>query len=325
MQARSWGADNSLSGGIRSLEFPTQMDMDLGLGGNFCEEWNPDYKFKGKQCCGPVAWKYRRRGIKCDPSRSKRSFCGEATPEQLAYIDILTRDPSIDVLELIDEAKDKPLQQAYCNYADGFLAWGRPLLPNPRNRIVLRRPDRCVNFGTDAMVAMIEWLGRDLAKRHENQNTQLLVGDISAPRGGCLSGRGGRRGHKSHTQGRDVDLGFIFAQGVDKAGRQPGNFQKKFEPEANWEFLKRVFENPYACVKVVFLDRRHISKLAKHATKLDDPAWMKYRRFLQHARGHQNHYHIRIGDQPGAPGCQGRPEDEDNPEESGSEEGDSSA
>jgi hypothetical protein len=41
-----------------------------------------------------------------------------------------------------------------------------------------------------------------------------------------------------------------------------------------------------------------------------DPEWVTYRKFIHHVRGHANHIHVRIGDQPGEPGCS-LPQDED--------------
>jgi murein endopeptidase len=52
---------------------------------------------------------------------------------------------------------------------------------------------------------------------------------------------------------------------------------------------------------VIFLDRRHIRKLAKVAAH--DEEWRLYGRFLRHQKGHRNHMHVRIGSHPGAPGC----------------------
>ena len=34
-------------------------------------------------------------------------------------------------------------------------------------------------------------------------------------------------------------------------------------------------------------------------------AWSKIRRYVKHMRGHRRHFHIRVGDGPGLPGCTG--------------------
>jgi murein endopeptidase len=65
--------------------------------------------------------------------------------------------------------------------------------------------------------------------------------------------------------------------------------------------VKQIFHNPYACIKVIFFDRKQTNKLARAA--IGDPEWSKLRRFIQHVPGHRDHFHVRIGDGPGEPGC----------------------
>jgi hypothetical protein len=90
-----------------------------------------------------------------------------------------------------------------------------------------------------------------------------------------------------------------------KPGRtSPEIFQTALDPESNFWLLREVFSNPVACVKVVFLDRRHIRSLAKWAVKHGHVSeWEKIARYIKHVRGHRNHIHVRVGDVPGAPGC----------------------
>ncbi len=85
----------------------------------------------------------------------------------------------------------------------------------------------------------------------------------------------------------------------------PSAFHTDFDPKTNWPFIKKLMTNPYACVRVIFLDRRHIGKLAKFVRKNPDEEenWRKYGRFLRHMPAHRNHMHVRIGDGPGQPGC----------------------
>ena len=76
----------------------------------------------------------------------------------------------------------------------------------------------------------------------------------------------------------------------------PDTLHKNLQPKPNWWFLKQVFHNPYACIRVVFLDHRQIARIARVAA--GDPDWQVIRKFLRHVRGHQNHFHVRIGDGP---------------------------
>ncbi len=264
----------------------------------FCSIWNPDFSYNGYRCCGklPLPRRKKRRHWRCAPKR-KGSYCNEMTAEQRDSIQLLQSGQLGDELSLIQEQMSKNREQAYCSVNNGFLAHGRPLLPTQQNRIRLKSQDRCLNFGTDAMVGMLEWIGRQIAKL--SPDAYLVVGDISGPRGGCLMGRSGRRGHASHTSGQDADVGFLpknFKPHLDS------QFSYQFDPGKNWEFLKKVFVNPFACIQFVFLDRKHIRALKKFAQ--NDPLWASVSRWIRHMPGHKNHFHFRIGRGVGPVGCE---------------------
>lgn len=232
------------------------------------------------------------------------------TPEQKGYIESVKTGKIPDVLQLIKTEVGSQGEQAFCSAHDGFLAFGRPLVPTPQNRLLLRVPELCFHFGTDPMIGMIEWLGREVARKYPTKDysgVHLVVGDISGPRGGRLFGPSGRRRHLSHTSGQDADISFLSA----KSGQaSPPRFFQEFHVEQNWWMIQSILNNPFACVKVIFLDRRHKAKLAR-ALK-NDPTWKKLQRFVQHQKYHYNHFHVRIGKGPGGPGCSpnARPEQE---------------
>ncbi|MFZ9595299.1 MAG: penicillin-insensitive murein endopeptidase [Bdellovibrionia bacterium] len=265
----------------------------------FCSHWNPDFHLNGHQCCGPIRSKKRLPHAQARSQRKPR--CQEMTEEQREYLSQLTSNRSLDILELIEKDRGKNGAQAYCTVNNGFLAHGRPIVPTDQNRILLNSPKRCTNFGTDPMALMIEWLGRSVAERYwqkEFSQLKLVLGDVSAPRGGSSYGVTGRRGHASHTNGQDADIGFLNAK--------PGvitqtHFSRDFQVASNWWFIQQIFQNPYVCVKVIFLDRKHIHALAK-ALKTD-PLWLQLKKLIRHMPGHKNHLHVRIGDQAGTPGC----------------------
>jgi murein endopeptidase len=268
----------------------------------FCSKWNPEFTFNGHHCCGKGARGSRKkRRMRCSLERAKGTYCGEITPEQEEYTLRAQSGALGDILELISSESTQKSAQSYCTVNNGFLAWGRRLIPSEQNKIVLRAPNRCTEFGTDSMIGMLEWLGREVARDYsgpEYENTHLVIGDVSAPRGGCLSGTGGRRGHLSHTTGQDVDISFLSAK---EGAESPVSFHRQFDARQNWYLLKKILKNPFACVKVVFLDRRLISKLARVAGSDED--WINYHRFVRHMPGHRNHFHVRIGEGPGQPGC----------------------
>lgn len=269
----------------------------------FCEKWNPDYLFNGEQCCGKyVRSKKKRRGSRCSPKRAKKSYCDEMTAEQLDYTQKVTSGKTGNLLQFLTGEMGKSGDQAYCSVNNGFLANGRRIVPTPENRIHVLNPQRCIHFGTDAMAGMLEWMGRRIRQTYSTEKeagTNLIVGDISAPRGGCFFGRSGRRAHASHTSGQDADIGFLNPGPIQK--EISNHFSRTFDPHINWWFLKSIFKNPFACIKVIFLDRRHIRSLSKYAKNDED--WNTLRRFIRHMPGHRNHFHVRIGYGPGEPGC----------------------
>ncbi len=281
----------------------------------FCADWNPDFSYRGRCCPGTLAMIRAKRGprAKCDPKRSKKSFCSEMTADQEEYLEDVQHGRLGDVLDFLADDLGSRGKQAYCGVNDGFLAYGRPVVPSSKNRIHIRTPGRCVEFGTDPMVAMLEWVGRQIDEEYsapEYRGVRLLVGDISAPRGGCLAGRSGRRGHASHTNGQDADIGFLTPVAKRPS---PEGFHQKLDAKANWWMVKQLFNNPFACIKVIFLDRNMIRKLLKVAGA--DPFWPRVSRFIRHVKNHKNHMHVRIGEGPGRPGCLSDPRPELEPED----------
>jgi murein endopeptidase len=284
---------------------------DLGL----CAEASPEFAHRGGICC-PKHIIRRRRATACDPKRAKSSYCDERSASQREYAADAASGKLGDLMAYLSRELARPRrEQAYCSVNEGFLVAGREIVPMPANRLQLRNAKRCVDYGTDEMAAMLEWVGRQVASAYPGpaySGVRLVVGDVSAPRGGCLSGRRGRRGHASHTSGQDVDIGYLTV----KSGRDsPPGFHRQFDARTNWWLIKQFFANPYVCTKVIFLDRRWIRLLPKAAA--GDPAWPHIRSFIRHVRGHRDHLHVRIGNGPGQPGCNTDIENEVNLEEEG--------
>jgi len=269
----------------------------------FCSQWNPDFFHNHQQCCGALPAHGRRKKFKaCSQERVSHGFCHEMTPEQKEYIESVGSGKVSDVLSFLGDQQGRRGEQAFCTVNNGFLVNGRPIVPNPHNRIVIQTPNRCTYFGTDAMAGMLEWLGREVSKEfsgEEYSKGYLLLGDVAGPRGGCLFGSSGKRRHASHTTGQDADVGFLT---LSPGQSSPLLFHRKFDVEKNWWFLKKILKNPMACVKVVFLGKEHIAHLNRKFSRTD-PEWTTLQRFIRHMPGHSNHFHIRIGTGPGLLGC----------------------
>lgn len=266
----------------------------------FCQQWSPDFRFNGGKCCGKLPLgRQKKRGRYS--FRGVKNYCEEVSQEQSKYAQSASEGKLGDILNLLTREIGTRGDQAYCTVNNGFLVHGRPIVPTPRNRIIIRSPERCLNFGTDAMAAMMEWVGREVGKAFSSAyyaGVKLVLGDVSGPKGGSLIGRSGRRGHASHTTGQDADIGFLS---VKRGKDSPVQFVRDFDPANNWWLIKKVFKNPFACTKVIFLDRKHIKALARYAKNDED--WSRYQRFIRHMPGHKNHFHVRVGPGPGQPGC----------------------
>src|SRR3989344_4082207 len=50
---------------------------ESGLTTPFCAEWNPDFPFRGGQCCAKVPRRGSNHGGFCSPRRTKGNFCDE--------------------------------------------------------------------------------------------------------------------------------------------------------------------------------------------------------------------------------------------------------
>ena len=292
----------------------SEIEDDHGLSLPFCQKWNPEFAHQGFVCCAdPFQFtKGRRRPSlrRCDPKRFRGDFCHEMTDEEREYSENAQSGAYGDLLDYLKKEIQRREQQSFCGVNNGFLVNGRRVIATASNQIRIQNPQRCTNFGTTMMAAMLEWLGREIAKEYplaRNPSAHLLIGDISPPRGGCMPGRGGRRGHSSHTAGRDVDIGFL----VVKSGKgDPSHFHKDFDADAEWWLIKKILQNPFVCVSKVFLDRKWIAKLAR--VNGADPYWKEARRFIQHIKYHKNHIHVRVGENAGPPGCRTEDEDEVN-------------
>jgi len=117
----------------------------------------------------------------------------------------------------------------------------------------------------------------------------LRVNQISGREGGWL------RPHKSHQNGRDVDLAFYYpsAEPVRVRARE-----KYIDVAKTWALLKAMVT--LADVQMVLLDRRVQKVLYDHALKAgEDKAWLDSLfaypdPLVKHARRHRDHLHVRF-------------------------------
>jgi penicillin-insensitive murein endopeptidase len=133
----------------------------------------------------------------------------------------------------------------------------------------------------------------------------LLVGDISAPRGGFIGG------HRSHRSGRDVDFAFFLSTpagerrpgfplvrldrlGAGVRGEEPC----RFDDARNWALVEALIDDVAAEVQWIFVSRGLKARLIAHALGRNrDPGLIERAATMLHQPGdsarHDDHFHVR--------------------------------
>lgn len=159
-------------------------------------------------------------------------------------------------------------------------------------------------WGTTELIALLERAAARVARRLPG--ARLSVGELSAQAGGRLSG------HRSHQNGRDVDIAFYMldANGrpydpygfaaFDRRGQglRP-NESLRFDDARNWELVSRLLTDPDARVQYVFVADTLRARLLAAARRRRAPRSVIARAeqaLVQpsHGHPHRNHFHVRI-------------------------------
>jgi LysM repeat protein len=117
----------------------------------------------------------------------------------------------------------------------------------------------------------------------------LRINQISGAEGGYL------RPHRSHQNGRDVDLGFYYPVSPPPRVRER---EKVIDVAQNWSLIRALITE--SDVQVILLDRRVQAVIYAHALASgEDPAWVDaiFRGpspIVQHAPRHRDHLHVRF-------------------------------
>ncbi|WP_233261727.1 penicillin-insensitive murein endopeptidase [Vitiosangium sp. GDMCC 1.1324] len=119
---------------------------------------------------------------------------------------------------------------------------------------------------------------------------QLRVNQISSRDGGYL------RPHKSHQNGRDVDLGFYYPTVDPIRARER---ERYIDLELNWALLKALAM--HADVQMILVDKRVQKVLYDYALrKGENKAWLDSlfndgaKSLIKHAKRHRDHFHVRF-------------------------------
>jgi penicillin-insensitive murein endopeptidase len=163
---------------------------------------------------------------------------------------------------------------------------------------------RGVRYGTDELVDLLTSVGRQLAAM---PGEKLVVADLSTKTGGD----GGRRWHRSHQSGRDVDLVYFMrdAQGkpmeadsmrvFDAAGVATDGSGITIDIPRTWQLVRSLITAREAIVQWVFMFEPIAQKLLEHAIAKGEPEVLIARARLvmkqpNDSARHDDHMHVRV-------------------------------
>lgn len=224
----------------------------------------------------------------------------------LATLALAVASPQAGAEELAKNlfgAKELPAAteaRSYGFYSKGCFSGGVAIATDGPNWQAMRL-SRNRRWGHPAMIDLIEKFSRDAAK---DGWPGLLLGDISQPRGGPMLS-----GHASHQIGLDADIWLTPMPDRTMSARERENmsatlmvdpkthkvYDRLWTP-AHTQLLKRAASYPE--VERILVNAGIKKKLCDTVT--GDRSWLrKVRPFW----GHDYHFHVRIGCQPGSVGC----------------------
>ncbi|MCZ7680519.1 MAG: penicillin-insensitive murein endopeptidase [Sandaracinaceae bacterium] len=170
--------------------------------------------------------------------------------------------------------------------------------------IVRRDGRRAAWYGTRELVEVIRHGAAEVARAHPGP--RLVVGDLSAERGGRLSP------HRSHRSGRDADLGF-YLLGEDGSSVEAPQFVRLarngcgrlrdqrycFDAARNWALLVALVTHPLARVQYILVSPDIRARVLAEGERRGAPAELLERVRVATAphsgsHSHRSHFHLRI-------------------------------
>ncbi|MFW5925777.1 MAG: penicillin-insensitive murein endopeptidase [Myxococcota bacterium] len=173
-------------------------------------------------------------------------------------------------------------------------------------------------WGTAELVSLVHHAASRVAEASPG-GARLQVGELSRQGGGDIPG------HRSHENGRDVDLGFYFTdrggESIETDSFVPVRWHGKaayrgkrirFDDERNWHLVEALLSQTEVPVQYIFTHPTIRKRLLRTARRLRVPTEIRerVRRVMLRAgtsNPHRNHFHVRVYCDPGdVPGCRDR-------------------
>ena len=198
----------------------------------------------------------------------------------------------------------------------GRLERGVALSESRHVRLVPEYAGHDHRFGTWQLVQLLERAAERVSQRLPG--ARLSVGEVAAEQGGHIDG------HRSHQNGRDVDVGFYmtdargrpydayaFAEfGADGVGLG-ANRMLRFDDARNWELVGKLVADGDARVQHIFVSSALERRLLREGRRRRAPRAVLDRaaRVMSQPghHPHRNHFHVRIYCSPHErPACRDR-------------------
>lgn len=172
-------------------------------------------------------------------------------------------------------------------------------------RFVTDYLERDYFYGAGPLVDLVSSAAESVAKAAEPR-ARLAVGELSAPEGGRISV------HRSHQNGRDVDLGFYvvdeegapfesaelvrfrYGDEVEHAGRR-----LRFDAKRNWLLVEHLVSGRQVDVQYIFVSHYLRGRLLEEGARVGaspDVLERASRILMQppRAAAHDDHFHVRV-------------------------------
>jgi penicillin-insensitive murein endopeptidase len=210
----------------------------------------------------------------------------------------------------LDDARPEPNLRLPSTSVSSGLPWKGRLLRAVRLRMSaalapVAEYARSGNFyGTSELVSMLERTANAIAARWPE--SQMSVGELSGPHGGKLGG------HRSHRNGRDVDVAFFMQDAEGRSSRMDAfvTFNRHgsaprargklfFDDEKNWAMVASMLRDPEARVQYMFVAKSIRARLLREGARHgENEEFLRTAAtvMVQPKRGHKhaNHFHVRI-------------------------------
>lgn len=196
---------------------------------------------------------------------------------------IYSTDISDEMLQKLFAENPKALGSISVGYANLGRLINGVKFPEGKEWIIIN-PQK--SYGTEEVVNYLITAARAVKEKFPDA-PPLRINDLSAEKGGYI------RPHKSHQNGRDVDIGFYYIYDIKNPKA------KTFDVVKNWEFIKAIITK--TDVQVILVDRRIQKKLYDYAKGIgENEEWLNSvfksgeHSLIKHARRHRGHFHIRF-------------------------------